>query len=449
MVLSIVSYSVEVLNNNKELRSIVKNTNDLFNDALNYLCDVVDENYEDIKGLKSLEARMYLEHLVHNTKNNIAKYDFDSKFYKLPAYLLRDIETKAIGHISSYYANLANYHNERYNAISNGKKYKKKEIQKGKCNMLPTFYKNNMYLDKGNIISLKLYIDNTWKYIDIKLKKRDLNYISKISGKRLNPQIYIEGKKIFVKFIFEQADIKLTNKSLNKTLICGVDLGINNDATLSIMDAKGTIVGRHFVNNPTDKDRLNHLLNKKKKIQRQSGNYKYVGNLHIVNKINSINKNIVNQVVSKIIMICLSYGVDVIVFENLRHKFKRAKKTYRERFNHWKKVAVFNKALEMAHRNGMHISTVNPAGTSKNAYDGSGEVKRSKSNYSICEFTNGKIYNCDLSASYNIAARYLIREYLKPLDENSRLALETKVSLKLSGTTVTYNTLRTLLNVIN
>jgi hypothetical protein len=102
----------------------------------------------------------------------------------------------------------------------------------------------------------------------------------------------------------------------------------------------------------------------------------------------------------------------------------------------------------MAHRNGMRISTVNPAGASKNAYDGSGEVERFKENYSLCKFQTGKLYNCDLSASYNIASRYYIRETLKPLDENSRSALETKASLKLSGTEVTYNTFKVLLSVI-
>ena len=96
----------------------------------------------------------------------------------------------------------------------------------------------------------------------------------------------------------------------------------------------------------------------------------------------------------------------------------------------------------------MRISTVNPCGTSKYAYDGSGEVERYEDNYSICKFKNGKEYNCDLSASYNIAARYLVREYLKPVDLKSRLALETKASLELSGTKVTYNTLKRLLLVI-
>ena len=446
--MSIVSYNVEVINNTNKLRHIVANTLALYNSALNYVCDVVLKHYDEINELNNLEGRMYLEHLIHNTKNNIAKYDFDSIYYKLPCYLLRDIESKAIGHIFSYKSNLDNYKKERYNKISNGKKFKKREPSLSKCNLLPSFYKGNMYkMISDNKIALKIYEDNDWKYEEFKLKKNDLKYINKINGKRYNPEIKIIGKKIYIKFTFEIEDLKLQDKELNKRIICGVDLGVNNDATISIMNYEGTILGRHFINT-NNKDLMNHLLNKKRKIQRNSGNYKYLRNLHINNKINSINENIVNHTVNQIIKICLSYGVDVIVFENLRHKFKRAKRSFRARLHRWRKIAIYNKAYEMAHRNGIRVSTVNPNGTSKYAYDGSGLVERDNDNYSICKFVSGKIYNCDLSASYNIAARYYIRETLKPLDVNSRSELETKASLALSGTKLTYNTFKVLLNVI-
>lgn len=447
--MSVVSYNVEVINNTNKLRHIVANTLALYNSALNYVCEIVLKHYDELKKLNNLEGRMYLEHLIHNTKNNIAKYDFDSIYYKLPCYLLRDIESKAIGHIFSYKSNLDNYKKERYNKISNGKKFKKREPSLSKCNLLPSFYKGNMYkMISDNKIALKIYEDNDWKYEEFKLKKNDLKYINKINGKRYNPEIKIIGKKIYIKFTFEIEDVKLQNKELNKRIICGVDLGVNNDATISIMNYEGTILGRHFINT-NNKDLMNHLLNKKRKIQRNSGNYKYLRNLHINNKINSINENIVNHTANQIIKICLSYGVDVIVFENLRHKFKRAKKrSFRARLHRWRKIAIYNKAYEMAHRNGIRVSTVNPNGTSRYAYDGSGEVERDNDNYSICKFVSGKIYNCDLSASYNIAARYYIRETLKPLDENSRSELETKASLALSGTKLTYNTFKVLLNVI-
>ena len=50
-------------------------------------------------------------------------------------------------------------------------------------------------------------------------------------------------------------------------------------------------------------------------------------------------------------------------------------------------------------------------------------------------------YNCDLSASYNIGARYFIRELLKPLPEKVRSALSAKVPEVQRRTSCTLNTL--------
>ena len=59
---------------------------------------------------------------------------------------------------------------------------------------------------------------------------------------------------------------------------------------------------------------------------------------------------------------------------------------------------------------GGRLASVSARGTSKYAYDGSGAVTRSvNGNDSICRFKTGKIYNCDLNAAYNIAAKYFLR----------------------------------------
>jgi putative transposase len=55
---------------------------------------------------------------------------------------------------------------------------------------------------------------------------------------------------------------------------------------------------------------------------------------------------------------------------------------------------------------GGKVVFVHPKYTSAYAFDGSGKVRRSKINYSLAVFKNGKQYNADLSASYNIGARY-------------------------------------------
>ena len=93
----------------------------------------------------------------------------------------------------------------------------------------------------------------------------------------------------------------------------------------------------------------------------------------------------------------------------------------------------------------MHIARICAWNTSRLAYDGSGRVLRGKqagfSSYSVCQFQNGKVYNCDLSASYNIGARYFIREILKSLHEKERLALEAEVPQVAKRSTCTWSTL--------
>ena len=66
---------------------------------------------------------------------------------------------------------------------------------------------------------------------------------------------------------------------------------------------------------------------------------------------------------------------------------------------------------------------------------------KEKYNYSICVFPNGKIYHCDLNASYNIGARYFIRELLKSESVMTRLPAEANDLRYGTGTTRTLSTL--------
>ena len=103
-----------------------------------------------------------------------------------------------------------------------------------------------------------------------------------------------------------------------------------------------------------------------------------------------------------------------------------------------------------AHRLGMHISRICAWRTSKLAFDGTGTVSRGEYtdgngnkhyNYSVCTFQSGKQYNCDLNASYNIGARYFIREILKSLTEKEELALKAKVPELAKRTSCTLSSL--------
>jgi hypothetical protein len=108
---------------------------------------------------------------------------------------------------------------------------------------------------------------------------------------------------------------------------------------------------------------------------------------------------------------------------------------------------IFHPACQ--HQQGIRISRVCASGTSKLAYDGSGKTIRNTDNHSICKFATGKVYNCDLSASYNIGARYYIREILKTLPAKVRSQVEAKVPQLARRTSCTLSTLINLNAVLN
>ena len=141
------------------------------------------------------------------------------------------------------------------------------------------------------------------------------------------------------------------------------------------------------------------------------------------------------------------YDCDVIVFEHLDTKGKK-RGSGKQRLHHWRCQYVQKMVMSKAHREGMHVSTICAWGTSRLAYDGSGPVQRGSkaelSTYSLCKFTNGKVYDCDLSASYNIGARYFIREILKSLPETARLEISAKVPECSKRSTCTYSSLISL-----
>ncbi|MEQ6389134.1 hypothetical protein RZN22_07365 [Bacillaceae bacterium S4-13-58] len=91
----------------------------------------------------------------------------------------------------------------------------------------------------------------------------------------------------------------------------------------------------------------------------------------------------------------------------------------------------------------VRISRVHPRNTSALAYDGSGKVERNNKK-DLATFTTGKIYHADLSAGYNIAARYFIGAYQKSMSENSGLSLQAKVPVVAKRTSQTLSSLISL-----
>ena len=334
--------------------------------AVEWLCPVIDGEWEALSRIRKEKERFNAaEKLIHTTKNNEAKYAFDEEFPKMPSYLRRAILQHVIGTVSSARSRAGEvpWNGACRRMIRN--------------HYMPVFYKDNMYRKEEDRVYLKLYNGKDWIWQEIHLRRTDVSYLRKHwSGIRAKSPVLIKRyRKYFLQFAFEQS-VELTKKEVEKQRICAVDLGINTDAVCSIMTADGTVAAR--------------------------------------------------KTAGAIIAFAGQNGADVIVFEHLEMKGKIRGKS-RQKLHLWKKQAVQQVAEHQAHRLGMRLSRVCAWNTSALAFDGSGKLERDKKNHSLAVFRNGKQYNCDLSASYNIGARYFIREIIKPVPETERSALAAKV----------------------
>ena len=129
-------------------------------------------------------------------------------------------------------------------------------------------------------------------------------------------------------------------------------------------------------------------------------------------KANNINREIGQKVSARLIKIAKQYGVKYIVFEYLkgwRPRGGKRKSTLRQRFHGWLHRRIVDLTQMKWNEQGGQVKFVYARGTSSNAFDGSGKVKRSKTSYELAVFSSGKQYNCDLSASYNIGARFIYK----------------------------------------
>lgn len=428
------SYKVKI----KHYNHIFEQTVEIYRNAVSFFIDVCDKEWDVLEPLKNLEKCRKIEGLTLQTKKNQnPKYDFNERFYKMPSYLRRSAINTATGCYSSYYSNLKNWEE---NHIGNEPK-----LQLDR-NVMPTLYKDNMYIrTDDNTARIKIFHKNDWVWLDIELNNQDVKYIQNHCKfkKEYVPTLKKQGKCWYLVFPFEDK-VEFQKVDIQDQMICAVDLGLNNNATCSIMQSDGTVVGRKFVNLVTEKDHLDKALNRVKKAQQNGARRCPTLWKHV----NDLNTDISRKTAKEIVDFAVLYNADIIVFEHLDTQGKK-KGRGKQKLALWRKQEIQKLVEHRAHILGMRISRICAWNTSKLAFDGSGKVERGvyvqngveKYNYSICTFPNGKQYHCDLNASYNIGARYFIRELLKSDPVMRRLPSQTKDSDYGTGTTRTLSTL--------
>ena len=427
------SYGVELRKQNIPIRQ----TLDVYRSAVSYLTEIYEQVWEELERIPETKKRFNeAEHLIHTTKKNQARFDFDIRFPKMPSYLRRASIQHALGSISSYKTRMGMW--EKLGQIGG----KPKLVHENHA--MPVFYRDVMYRENENgkdAAYLKLYDGHDWKWFHVRLSHTDMEYLRKNwSGKKASaPTLERRYRKYFLRFSYTE-EVTLTQTPVKGQIICSVDLGINTDAVCTIMRADGTVLGRKFIDFPSEKDRMYRTLGRIRRFQREHGSAQAGERWAYTRRLNI---ELSRKIAGAVAEYAWENHADVIVFEYLEMNGKISG-SKRQKLQLWRKRDIQKRCEHQAHRKGMRISRICAWNTSRLAYDGSGIVLRDWRNHSLCAFQTGKRYNCDLSASYNIGARYFIRELLKPLPATERSLLEAKVPAVKRRTSCVYADLREL-----
>lgn len=305
------SYAVEI----KKQRTF-DDTIKLYREAVSFLIGCFNKEWLTIQSIDKAKAKFnFAEKLVHTTKYNTAKYDFDAKFYKFPSYLRRAAIQAAFGAVSSYRSNYKNWE-------ANGKVGNEPKLQ---CDRFcfPTFYKTVMFSESNepNQCYLKLYSKNDWVWVPIAMRATDVKYITKYWShcQKSAPTLEKKYGKYFLRFAFEE-EVKLSDTEIQDRRICAIDLGLNTDAVCSIMTADGTVIARKFINFASEKDHLYHVLNRIKRKQREHGPKSATAMWRYAK---ALNDDIAKKVAAAITEFAVLYSADVIVFEHLSFTGKK------------------------------------------------------------------------------------------------------------------------------
>ncbi|MBR5951503.1 MAG: hypothetical protein IKZ87_08765 [Actinomycetaceae bacterium] len=449
-----------------ESHGAFRDTVALYRDVIDFLIDVILLHWVELELLKKKKRVNRVEQLIHKTKKRpVVEFpEFGERFPKLPSYLRRAAIAEALGKVQAYKSSY-----ERWGKMG-GKKNPPADPHAGFA-FLPLYSSNMFKRVDAYHAEIKVFKNNDWVWHLVKLRKSDMDYIERhcANRKMQSPTLTKRGKNWYLDFPFKEY-VALKKTKLPQCRVLSIDLGLNCSAACVVMSSNGTVIARRFLRQAQDNDLLSHALSHVKKSQAKGSRSMPA----IWGAVKAINKRISMQTAEFIVAVAKEFDVDVIVFEHLnvrgkkrkwhgkkksssqskKHKGRGKKNSSSQRVHHWRCQYVQAMVTNKAHRNRMRVSRVCAKNTSRLAFDGSGSVQRGKEanlpTNSLCRFKDGRVYNCDLNAAYNIGARYFVREYLKTFSdsETERRAVEAKVPALSKRSTVTLSDLISLQAVL-
>ncbi len=388
----------------RQQRELLGNAVSEFRCLVRALVGVIYTHWSTIGQLDGLSQISAVEKLIHQTaKNPNPRYKYFGKRYrKFPSYYRRGAIQFAIGQVSSFVT--------RYRMWARGIRNRKDALPpklNADCGTYPPLYKGQCirFSDDASSAAIKVFTGSDWLWITVGLtghRQRHLN----LTNKRKSPYLIVNNKNCHLSVPFQCTKPQLRENHS----VLAIDLGINTTATASVVNPDGTVSHREFILRAPDIDRRDQRLNRISKKAKLTGKLDKGFCRSLYRKAGNINREIGQKVSSRLVKIAQQYGVKYIVFEYLkgwRPRGGKKKSTLKQRFHGWLHRRITNLTEEKWLELGGKVVYVNPRGTSSYAFDGSGKLKRNKDNYELAVFANAKQYNTDLSASYNIGAKFI------------------------------------------
>jgi IS605 OrfB family transposase len=273
-----------------------------------------------------------------------------------------------------------------------------------------------LYTPPGHVRIKLLCADGQWRFsAPLKVRGR----MKRLAGKlHLAPTLVLKGKKVALSCPVEfnrpwyMTDKTFQDSALGKLKekVCAGDAGINTAITAAVVDASGTVINRRFIRCDRHDGQRDALMEQIDRKRSQSGSsmrgQPFCHELY--ERISGIGLEAARYLAREFVAFARANGARILVIENLKGfrpkgRGPRQKRRF-HRFEHRRWVQCVK---QLAEEFGLRVLEVWPRGTSRWAYDGSGEVTRDKSNAANATFASGKRYNADLNGACNIAARGL------------------------------------------
>jgi transposase len=395
-------------------RTALTSTVSLYRSYVRALSGVVMTHWPEIALAKSRCAAV--EQLVHATsRRTLPIYGawFAKNFPKFPSYLRRAAIEFVLGQCSSF--------NTRYWSWQGGERLRRDARPPGynpASGAHPVFYKGPSLRmgAAGKTVLLKARVGGDWAWIELPIKSRG-TYRELPKAKELSPHVRVIGSQVLLCMPVRFSIPKLQAKGVP---VLAVDVGINKTATCAIVQPDGTVTARVVFHPAADLDRRDRAMaqirTKASRTMGPRGTKLTQGFCPVLyRRVKGLSLHVARSVARQIADFAAGHGVHVVVCENLkgfRPKAGAKRSPMKARFHGWMHRALIAQLRNNLMQIGGTLVEVFARGTSAWAYDGSGKVKRDKDNVSLATFANGRRYDADFNAAYNIAARYLALAYL-------------------------------------